>query len=259
MWVQVAVMPQNEAVRFEAMADEEANKKALSKVIEFVEGLDEPYHLWGNVSAVTADEFERELTVLIDTDVALDGVHTKVSVSERMDYNRDTDIRLVLGGFSEMDRDDVVSVLEWQEPEIDFCPSITLGQLLVIRGYIADAMAHGHFMHTTGGDEGLPDGLVHFVDDGQWGTIWPTRGMEGYVNLCTLWLGDVETSRLYKWAFIGEVYDASVQGKIEYRFDLAFQDGNDMYVVRKGFVNDTVDAPLWWDEYMTYYEEDDDE
>lgn len=257
MWVQVAVVPQNKAVRFVAETDE-TNKKALSKIIELIEGLGEPYQLWGNASVVAADEFERELTVLINTDVVLDEVHAEINVSEPMGHNRDTDIRLVLSGLSEMDRDDIVSVLDWQEPEIDFCTSITLGQLLVIRGYIADAMARGRFMHVNDGDEGLLDGWVHFVDGGQWGTIWPTRGMEGYLSLCTLWLGDVETSRLYKWEFIGEVHDASVRGKIEYRFDLAFQDDNDTYVVHKGFINGTVDAPSWWDEYMTYDEDDDD-
>jgi hypothetical protein len=95
-FVQLVVLPQAETVLLSAEYDDDASRKAVSEMVELVEGLGEPYWLWGNAVAVSADEFEYELSITIDTGRELDTVHTTVSVSDPNGTYTGLDFRCLL-------------------------------------------------------------------------------------------------------------------------------------------------------------------
>jgi hypothetical protein len=243
--VQVIVRPEGKAAWFES-SSEEQNRRELDGIVKLVESLDEDHRLWGGAEKVVANEFERELLVMIDTSRPVADVHTYVRVDEPEGTHADTDVRLFIDEFDEDVRDDIVAVCAYDPSDGDTFQCLTLSQLVVLRGYIINAMAEGHVLRVDDGDADVLDGWLRFAPLVGDGGPWPNRGMQGYLALNTGWIGGGDEERSFEWSFAGELHDAEEQGKIRYRFDLQFYDYYDTYTIRSGFVEGVCPAPSWW-------------
>lgn len=225
----------------------------VEAIIDLLESLDEDYTMWGNAVSVTADEFERELSVRINDGVPAAYVYTHVHVSETMDVLGDVDLtRLAMRGFNESNRRDVESVMDWKPGGDVSGGSVVLGYLLAAREVVSNAFSHGRFDMVCSEDDVRWDDIevcAHVVLWEWFGESWPERQLVGELMVKGLWSDACCVDRMYDWRLGIRMWDSDSPGVVNYACDVLFSpDHSEQYTVHRDFLSGQAATPDWWDE-----------
>jgi hypothetical protein len=233
------------------------NKQYIDDAIRLLEVLSSEWTCWNCAQYVRADEFEGELSIRINTTVPREQVRTDVLVVETIDSQSVSALRFVMIGYDEQTQEDIGCLLNFDVSHMGAELSPTARYVILLRGYIADAMNNGRVV--VSGYESLTnplDGWIRFVDQVGCGTCWPNRELEGYIPLSTAAVGISEINQRSEWQFNLCMQDTDEIGKVKWSVDLMFYDYLDTYLVTEEFASGIIDEPSWWEERTAWYDDD---
>lgn len=232
----------------------------LDAVVTLLESLSDEWQLWNHAHSVIADEFERELCVVINTKVSPESVKTRVDVSEPMNIVSSSALEFAMSSFDEELQQDIkcLKALDLSRMNSDLTP--TTEYILLLRSYVIDAMNCGRtVVCADDSSDGPIDGWVRCADQIGGGCVWPYRKLDGYIALSTDSINDDGIRDDVQWYFGLEMSDSTELGKVQWSIDLMFYDYLDTYLVTKGFASGIIDEPSWWEERMAWDDDEDEE